>query len=83
MSDSDNQEDPDVQPIEECKNWTVATDHNFVGMSVRATLDSETVEGSISRIWEYKGDPSRIDVDVPGRDEPVNVNPRSDHVEVI
>jgi len=83
MSDTDDQDGPDVQDIDDCEDWTTTTAHNFAGMDVRVTLDSETVEGSITRIWEYKGDPTRIDVDVPDRDEPVNVTPGNDHVGVI
>lgn len=78
MTDAD-----EVPPPEADEDWErIEKGHAFRGMDVRISTDSRTVEGTITAIWEYCGDPTRIDVDV-GEAEPLNANPKSDHVEVL
>lgn len=78
MSDAD-----EVLPPEAADGWERLTEgHSFLGMRVRVETDTRTVEGPITAIWEYEGDPTRFDVQVEG-DEVLNCNPQADHVEVL
>lgn len=72
----------EVPPPESAEDWErVTSGHAFIGMDVRVETDVREVEGMITAIWEYQGDPTRFDVQVEG-DELLNVNPTADHVEV-
>lgn len=83
MSGLEETPDPDeVPPPEAADDWERITEgHNFIGMAVRISTDARTVEGPIVAIWEYRGDPTRIEIE-PDEGEPLNANPKSDHVEV-
>lgn len=62
--------------------WEVILDHPFVGMDVRAEIDSRTVEGEIYAIWEYKDDPYRVDV-LEEDGKVVNVEHGDDDLEIV
>lgn len=85
MSDAkETPPDPDeVPPPEAADDWErVERGHAFIGMVVRITTDARTVEGPITAIWEFQGDPTRIEIE-PEEGGPLNANPKSDHVEVL
>ncbi|SEO70068.1 hypothetical protein SAMN05216388_101740 [Halorientalis persicus] len=84
MSDAKETPDADeVPPPEADEDWVrVERGHAFIGMRVAITTDARTVEGPITAIWEYRGDPTRVEVE-PDEGEPLNANPKSDHVEVL
>jgi len=64
------------------EDWEFVTDHTFVGMDVLATRsDGTEIEGTIAEIWEYQGQPRRLDVDRGDEEPPLNID--RDRVEVV
>lgn len=72
----------DVQAPTDTAGWEVVSEHPFIGMRVAISLDGEHLEGTVAAIWEYEGDPRRLDVDVDGRETSLNVSPDSNRVTI-
>lgn len=56
-------------------DWQHIEAHSFVGMAVVAhpSERDESVDGAIAGIWEYRGEPRRLDVD-HGGDRLLNID---------
>ena len=64
------------------EGWTLVESHPFVGMEVTLDWDGESIEGRVATIWEFQGEPRRVDVDVVGEDRTINIDRGADKLEV-
>lgn len=60
--------------------WELVVDHPFINADVQVEIGDRVVEGVIDSIWEYRGDPERVDIRTED-DEIVNIKHGDDGLE--